>query len=165
MNFSKVQFGKNTGMKGDRCNEQDCKEFTGISAKPLKYYTTNYFKEGVDEDAGINFNEGYGICQSFIDQESKLSRSTITNPKIRQNLGELPLASIGGLANSGPIISATGQREKKTCVVGDNNFQDRRFWFFNNDPNAVQTGIGYRQGEDTRQDTRTSYTGWNMKDC
>lgn len=157
MNFSKVQFGENSGLRGDRCDDKDCKEFSSLSGAPLKYYTTNYFKEGVNNDAGINFSEGYGISQGFIDKETMLSRGVITNPRVRQNLGELPLASIGGLATSGPIISAVGQRELKSCQPRDDQFQDRRFWSFDQDPNAVQQNVNFRQGSDTRQDTRTSY--------
>ena len=157
MNFSKVQFGENSGLKGDRCDEKDCKEFESLSGSPLKYYTTNYFKDGVNNDAGVNFTEGFGISQGFIDQETSLSRGMITNPRVRQDLGTLPLASIGGLATSGPIISAVGQRELKSCVPGDSQFQDRRFWSFSQDPNAVQKDFNFRQGADTRQDTRTTY--------
>lgn len=157
MNFSKIQFGKNSGLRNDRCDDQDCKEFDSLSGRPLKYYTTNYFKDGINNQAGVNFNEGFGISQGFIDQETALSRGMITNPRVRQNLGELPLASIGGLANAGPIISAVGQRELNSCQPRDDQFQNRRFWFFDNDPNSVQKNVNFRQGADTRQDTRTSY--------
>lgn len=157
MNFSKVNFGENTGLRGDRCDDKDCKEFESLSGRPLKYYTTNYFKDGVNNDAGVNFNEGFGISQGFIDKESMLSRGMITNPRVRQNLGTLPLPSIGGLANSGPLISAVGQREKASCNPRDDQFQDRRFWFFDQNPNSVQKDVRFRQGADTRQDTRISY--------
>ena len=157
MNFSKVQFGKNSGLRGDRCNDRDCKEFESLSGSPLKYYTTNYFKDGVENDAGINFSEGFGISQGFIDKETSLSRGMITNPRVRQDLGTLPLASIEGLATSSPIISAVGQRELKSCQPRDDQFQDRRFWSFGENPNAVQKDFNFRQGSDTRNDTRTSY--------
>jgi hypothetical protein len=147
MNFSKVQFGKNTGMKGDLQDE-----------KPLKYYTTNYFEDGLDQSKGINFDSGsHGPSSLLINQETALTRSISTNPRIRQNLGELPLVSTGGNPTSGPIISSNTLRERKSCLPSDVQFQDRRFFSFDKDPNAVQSEHSFRQGISTRNDTRTSY--------
>ena len=53
MNFSKVNYGANSGLKGDS------EDFEKQSEKPLKYYTTNW-NDVLKNDAGINFVEGFG---------------------------------------------------------------------------------------------------------
>lgn len=158
MNFGKFDIGKNSGFKNDRCNEMDCKDFDSQDGAPLKYYTTNFFKEGIKNDAGINFQEGFGISSSFIDRETMLKRSVITNPKIRQNFGQLPLTTLAGLPkSSGPVIAEGDSREKKSCQPQDNHFYDRSFYSIDKNPNAVQSSTMYRQGLDTRNDFRTEY--------
>jgi hypothetical protein len=105
-------------------------------------------------DAGINFVEGFGKPSSFTDVESQLIRSTVTNPKIRQNFGFLPFATTGGLPNSGPVISETNSRERKSCQPMESEYYKRTFYDLKGFTPIVETKS--RSGSDSRQDGRTS---------
>lgn len=147
MNFSVVNYGKNSGLKGDT------EDFQKQSQAPLKYYTDSLI-EPLKGDSGINFHEGFGISSKFIDTESQLIRSTVTNPKIRQNFKMLPFATTGGLANSGPIISEDISRVKRACQPMDSEFYKRSFYDLKNHVNATEDYS--RQGFDSRQVGRSN---------
>lgn len=146
MNFSKVNYGKNSGLKSDS------QDFEKQSEQPLKYYTTNWGSV-LKNDAGINFVEGFGKPAGFTDAESQLIRSTVTNPRVRQNFGFLPFATTGGLAMSGPVISEENNRERKSCQPMANEYYKRSFYDLNGFKNQTDPE---RNGKDTRQDGRTS---------
>lgn len=145
MNFSKVDYGKNTGLKSDST------DFEKQSEAPLKYYTTNW-AGALKTDAGINFVEGFGKPAGFTDVESQLIRSTVTNPRVRQNFDALPFATTGGLPSSGPVISEEISRELRSCQPMENEFYKRHFYTL--DGYKPQAEITARQGKDTRQDNR-----------
>jgi hypothetical protein len=147
MNFSKVNFGKNTGLKSDRANEDTA----------IKYYTTNWYKDPKPEN-GINFTEGFGISQGFIDTESRISRGQITNPRIRQDLGTAPI-NLGGISNAGPLLSGQISNTFKGCDSADTDgkFYERQFYELTENPNHTQAGNGLRQGIDTRMISKQIY--------
>lgn len=147
MNFSKVQFGQDTGLKSDSA------DFEAQSNKPLKYYTTNWFAQGKDLP-GVNFTEGFGVSQKFIDSESTLKRSTITNPRVRQNFNQLPYATYGGLMSNGPVVSEEISREKKSCQPMSDEYYNRSFYTLNTNPNKTEN-YG-KHGTDTRQIGKSS---------
>jgi hypothetical protein len=147
MNFSTVNYGQNTGLKGDT------DDFEKQSQKPLKYYTDSLIAP-LKGDSGINFHEGFGISSKFIDTESQLIRSNITHPKIRQNYGMLPFATTGGLANSGPIISEDISRVKRACQPTDQEFYKRSFYDLKDHKNMVEDYS--RSGFDSRQVGRSN---------
>lgn len=146
MNFSKVNYGKNSGLKSDTMDFEK-------HEKPLKYYTTNW-DTILKEDAGINFHDGFGTSPNFIDKESKLIRSTITNPKIRQNFGMLPMATSGGLPNSGPVIVDGLLRTSKSCQPLDSKFYKRGFYELDGFKNMTMSIS--RAGKNSRQEGRSS---------
>jgi hypothetical protein len=148
MNFSTVNYGKNSGLKNDT------EDFEKQSQEPLKYYTTNW-NSVLKSDAGINFVEGYGKPPGFTDAESQLIRSTVTNPKVRQNYGMLPLVSGGSLRNTGPVISESNSRERKSCQPTDNEHYKRSFYDLVGFTPIVENKS--RSGSDSRQDGRTSF--------
>lgn len=147
MNFSKVNYGQDTGLKSDSA------DFEEQSNKPLKYFTTNWFAQGKDLP-GVNFSEGYGVSQKFIDSESGLKRSVITNPRVRQNFNQLPYSTYGGLMSNGPVISENISRERKSCQPMSEEYYNRSFYQLNENPNHTQN-YG-RQGTDTRQIGKSS---------
>jgi hypothetical protein len=104
-------------------------------------------------DAGINFVEGFGKPSGFVDAESQLIRSVVTNPKVRQNFGFLPFATTGGLSMSGPVISEEIGRERKSCQPMANEYYKRSFYDLEGFKNNTEKD---RNGKDTRQDGRTS---------
>jgi hypothetical protein len=145
MDFGIVNYGKNSTLKNDT------DEFS-TSEKPLKYYVTNWYTT-LKSDAGINSYDGY-VSPDFIDKESGLKRSTITNPRVRQNFGELPHATTGGLTHLGPVISEEIGREKRSCQPFDSENYKRSFYELKDNPNHVESVD--RQGTDTRQQGRSS---------
>lgn len=145
MNFSKVNFGENTGLKNDKASEH----------APLKYYTSNWFNDPKPENS-INFHEGFGKPKELIDNETLLSRSTITNPRVRQDLGSYPIIA-GGPMNSSPSISGELTNQFKSCEERDGRFYDKHFYFLKENPNHVQQSHSFRQGVDTRMDTKQIY--------
>lgn len=147
MNFSTVNYGKNSGLKSDSS------DFEKQSEAPLKYYTTNW-NDVLPSDAGINFVEGYGKPGGFTDTESQLIRSTITNPRVRQNFGFLPMATTGGLPNGGPVISEEIGRERKSCQPMSNDYYKRSFYQL--DQYKGVSEASQKGGIDTRQDGRSS---------
>lgn len=147
MSFGKVNYGTNSGLKSDTG------DFEKQSMKPLKYYTTNWNSETLKSDAGINFTEGFGKPAGFTNTESQLIRSTITNPRIRQNFGFLPFATTGGLPMNGPTISEENSRDKKSCKEPKNYLFDKKFFNLDKHQNVVETN---RKGQDTRQIGRKS---------
>ena len=149
MNFSKVNYGKNSGLK------QDTEDFEKQSEAPLKYYTTNW-NTVLPQDAGINFNDGFRANAVYADTESQLIRSTITNPRVRQNFGFLPMATTGGLATSGPVIGEENDRSRKSCQPISSEHYKRHFYELKNYKNMTDEN---RKGLDTRQDGRSSLGG------
>lgn len=152
MDFGKENYGINTGLK----NDSDA--FDKQSSKPLKYYTTNWSSETLKYYTGINFVEGFGKPAGFTNIESQLIRSTITNPRVRQNFGFLPFSTTGGLATSGPIISEENSREKKSCQPAEQQFFNRKFFNLDQHKNMIEQN---RKGEDTRQAGRKSANSKN----
>jgi hypothetical protein len=136
---------ENTGLKGDKVAED----------VPLKYYTSNWYNNPSPEN-GVNFHEGFGISQGFIDTESSLSRGQITNPRVRQDLGSYPVIT-GGLPYSGPEMSGEISNQFKSCDSHDGLYHDRHFYTLREHPNHVQSGFDFRQGVDTRMDTKVVY--------
>lgn len=145
MNFSKVNYGKNSGLKSDS------EDFEKQSEQPLKYYTTNWTSV-LKTDAGINFHDGFRSDSRFADVESQLIRSTVTNPRVRQNFGFLPTATTAGLASSGPVISEEIGRERKACQPIANEYYKRSFY----DLKGFKNHTNQSNSLDTRQDGRTS---------
>lgn len=145
MNFSKVNYGKNSGLKSDSL------DFEKQSEQPLKYYTTNW-SNVLKDDAGINFHDGFRSNSSFVDAESQLIRSVVTNPKVRQNYGYLPMATTGGIAMSGPVISEELGRSGKSCQPMANEYYKRSFY----DLNGFKNHTKQSNSLDTRQYGRTS---------
>ena len=141
--FGKVNFGANTGLKNDQVDEE----------KPMKYYTSNWYNSPSPEN-GVNFTQGFGISQQFIDTETKISRSSITNPRVRQDLGGFPVIT-GGLHTAGPIISEQISRVYKSCQdFNDGKWYERVFYDLKENPNHVQRNPS---GTDTRMDTKELY--------
>lgn len=151
MSYSTVNYGTDSGLKKD-----DGENFDTKSGKALKYYTTNW-NSVLKDDAGINFVEGFGKPAGFTDKESQLIRSTITNPKIRQNFGFLPFATTGGLPNSGPVISEQNGRERRSCQPMDTEYYKRSFYDLTGHMNVTEKEN--KAGEDTRQIGRKSANG------
>ncbi len=152
MNFSQVQFGKYTGLKGEKRDEE---EFIRHQNKKLKYYTTNYFSDGIKDSPGNQFHDGFGTPSQEIDNSTSL-RGQVTNPRIRHDWGPLPLNS-GGLQTSGPTILHEMERDRRSCNPEDSEFYKRSFYMLDINPNAVQKSSSFRQGVDTRNDTRQEY--------
>lgn len=152
MNFAEVQFGKYTGLRGEKRDEE---EFVQHQNKKMKYYTTNYFQDGVRDIAGNQFHDGFGTPSQEVEKSTSL-RGQITNPRIRQDWGALPLNS-GGLRSSGPTISHVMEKDRRSCIVEEGDFYKRSLYTLDINPNSVQSSSHFRQGVDTRNDTRENY--------
>lgn len=152
MNFAQVQFGKYTGLRGE---QRDEKEFVEHQNKKMKYYTTNYFQDGIKDVPGNQFHDGFGTPSQEVDKSTSL-RGQITNPRIRQDWGALPINS-AGLRSSGPTINHMIEKDRRSCNPEDNEFYKRSFYTLDINPNSVQSSSHYRQGVDTRNDTREQY--------
>lgn len=145
-------FGNYTNLKGEMRDEE---EFVKHQNKKLKYYTTNYFKDGISDVTGNQFHDGFGTPSQEIDRSTSL-RGQITNPRIRQEWGAQPING-AGLQSAGPTIFHQIVRDKKTCNPEDTEFYKRSFYTLDVNPNAVQKSHSFRQGVDTRNDTRQDY--------
>jgi hypothetical protein len=150
MNFA--QFGKYTGLKGEQRDEE---EFVKHQNKRMKYYTTNFFDAGIKDVTGNQFHDGFGTPSQEIENSTSL-RGQVTNPKIRHEWGALPINS-AGLSRSGPTIEHSLVKDRKSCNPEDSQFQNRSFYTLDINPNATQKSASYRQGVDTRNDTRSDY--------
>lgn len=140
----------NTGLKNERENEL---ANDSSYLKKMKYYTANDFPELQMR----NVHEGYGTASQEVENGTKLMRSTITNPRIRQDWGPLQ-TNFGGLQTFGPSIDHQDSRSKKSCAQNPgNDFYNRSFYLLDFNPNNVQKSSGYRQGVDTRNDSREEY--------
>jgi hypothetical protein len=144
MNFSTVNYGKDTGLKSDES------DFDGKNSAALKYYTTRS-SGPLPLDLGISFHDGFGTSIANVDKETDLIRSTITNPKVRQNFGFLPTQG-GGLASNGPVISESNSRQNKSCQPLSNDHYKRHFYEL---PGYSIKTEENRQGSDTRQTGRS----------
>lgn len=152
MNFSQVQFGKYTGLRGEKRDEE---EFVRHQNKKLKYYTTNYFSDGIKDVPGNQLHDGFGTPSQEINNSTSL-RGAITNPRIRQDWGPLPLNG-ASLHTSGPTIDHQMERDRRSCNPEDSQFYKRSFYMLDVNPNSVQQSSSFRQGVDTRNDTREEY--------
>lgn len=150
MSFS--QFGKFTSLKSEQRDEE---EFVKHQNKRMKYYTTNFFDSGIKDVTGNQFHDGFGTPSQEIENSTSL-RGQITNPKIRHEWGALQI-NPAGLSRSGPTIEHSIEKDRKTCNPEDSQFQRRSFYMLDVNPNAVQKSANYRQGVDTRNDTRGDY--------
>lgn len=151
--FSTVNFGKNTGLKNDRRDGSLLAEDEIDSNKPLKYYTTNYFSDGIKNQAGINFSEGFGLSRFHVATESELTRPGFIRSSFPQQLPALPLPTTAGLTKYGPIYSQESLRDRKSCQPTADNFYNRSFSIFNKPINVqdhIQKSIDFRQGVNTR---------------
>lgn len=124
--------------------------------KPLKYYT----KDLTTKDS--NYTSGFGV--SNVGKESDLQRSELTTFKMPQELGTLPLPTTSGRGVQSPLLSQESTRENKSCQPASENFYNRSFTIFKQQPDIgkhVQSSIGLRQGISTRNMNKT--TGTNGK--
>ena len=94
--------------------------------KKMKYSITDFAKEFNAENA-LKFNSGFGVPAGRIDNETNLLRGISTNPRFRQDLGALPLATLGGRTTNGPMVISDMGRNKKSCEVQQDNHYTRIF--------------------------------------
>lgn len=153
MNFSKVQFGENTGLRGEERDELD---FDKNANKRMKYYTTNYFTSDIKSQPGVNSYDGFGTPSQEINVGTALEHSIITNPRIKQDWRPLQL-NYGSMAIAGPTITHTNERDRKSCNPRENEFYKRSFYTLDINPNATQKSSAFRQGVDSRNDSREEY--------
>lgn len=151
--------GDSVGLKSDDFG------YEKQSKKPMKYYTQNFFDQGLVNTRGIFFNDGFGIPSAKIDKSTKSRFGKMTNINLVQNLPALPLNTTPGMVNSqGPVliedsIRPQHNRNLKQCNPKDTQYYKRHFSIFDNLPvspngcvdNVVQNGPAFYQGIDTRR--------------
>lgn len=145
-----MNFANYTGLRGEKRDEDEFKQHQN---KKLKYYTTNYYKDGITSSG--NFHDGFGTPSQEIDKSTSL-RGNVTNPRIKEEWGALPV-NMGSLVSSGPTIDHILEKDRRTCNPRDDEIYKRSFYFLDMNPNAVQKSDGFRGGLDTRNDTRHQY--------
>lgn len=161
--------GKQTGLRGDNCNEVTARERD--STKPLKYFTTNFFDKEIKLSRGINFSDGVGIALCKVDQDSRHRFSQNTTLNLPQTLPSLPLPTTAnyskgqGSVDIEDSIRYQYQRERKECNPKDTSYYKRSFTSFEGLPivpngcvgNYVQCSSGFRQGVNARSANNTAY--------
>lgn len=115
--------------------------------KKMKYSITDFAKE-FNAESALKFNNGFGIPAGRIDNESSLLRGISTNPRFRQDLGPLPLQTLGGRTTNGPLISGGMGRDKKSCEIQLDNHYTRIFK--NLSQSDLPTEYLQRGGSDSR---------------
>lgn len=123
-----------------------------IPEKKMKYSTTDFATAFSSENA-LRFNDGFGVPSGRIDNESSLLRGVSTNPRFRQELGALPLSTLGGRTTNGPVASGDLGRDKKSCEVVMDNHYTRIF----RDYSKIERPLSFldRAGSDSRSAYRS----------
>jgi len=122
--------------------------------KPMKYYE----KQAVKNDS--NHFDGHGTVRTSVEKESKLQRSEMTQFKVPQELGTLPLPTTSGRGVQNPSLTQEMTREQKSCQPASENFYERSFSIFQAQPDIgkhVQKSVDFRQGISSRNMNKTIY--------
>lgn len=151
-----------TSLQDDACEQQ--KRNQEDSTK-LKYVTTNHIDllNGHKQNwFGIALRDQLFTPAENMDADSQLRHGTLTNCKVRNNFGQLPIPTLPSLANSraqdtdieSKYIWSQLTRERKECNPRETNFHDRSFYTFpeikHQAIKSVQKSTHYRQGVSTR---------------
>lgn len=151
-----------TRQQDDACEQQKRNEEDGTK---LKYVTTNYIDllNGHKQNwFGIALRDQLFTPAENMDGDSKLRYSPLTNCKVRNNFGQLPIPTLPALNNSraqdtdieSMYMWPIHNREEKSCNPRDTQYYDRSFYVFpemkHEAIKSVQTGSHLRQGISTR---------------
>lgn len=153
-----------TRQQDDECEQQQRNK---EDMTKMKYFMTNH----VDLLNGHNHNFfGIGLRDQLftpaenMDGDSYLRHAPLTNCRVRNNFGQLPLPTLPSLANSraqdtdleSKYIWPLHNRERKECNPRETTFYDRSFYVFPEEMykheaiKSVQKSNDYRQGVSTR---------------
>lgn len=151
-----------TGLLDDECEQQ--KRDQDDTTK-LKYVTTNHIDllEGHTQNwFGIALRDQLFTPAEHMDSDSTLRFSPLTNCKIRNNYGQLPIPTLPSLGNAhvqdtdkqSKYIWPLHNRERNECQPRDDAFHNRSWYVFpemkHEAIRSVQTSNDYRQGSSTR---------------
>lgn len=161
-NFSFTPTRNLTSLVDDECYQQ---RIASEDTKKLKYTTTNYIDllEGHNQNwFGISMRDQLFTPAENMDGDSNLRYAPLTNCKVKNNFGQLPIPTLPSLYNAraqdtdkeSKYIWGISTTERKECQPSDTNYHDRSWYIFPDMKHqairSVQTGSEYRQGTSTR---------------
>ena len=161
-NFSFTPTRNLTSLVDDECYQQ---RIASEDTKKLKYTTTNYIDllEGHNQNwFGISMRDQLFTPAENMDGDSNLRYAPLTNCKVKNNFGQLPIPTLPSLYNAraqdtdkeSKYIWPLNTTERKECQPSDTQFHDRSWYIFpdlkHQAIKSVQTGNEYRQGTSTR---------------
>ena len=151
-----------TRLIDDECEQQkrDAEDRT-----KMKYFTTNHIDllEGHHQNwFGISMRDQLFTPAENMDGDSNLRYAPLTNCKVRNNYGQLPIPTLPALYNAhvqdtdkqAEFIWPLHNRERNECQPRDSNFHNRSWYIFpemkHQAIRSVQKSNDYRQGTSTR---------------
>jgi hypothetical protein len=151
-----------TSLVDDECYQQ--RQNMQDSSK-MKYVTTNYIDllEGHSQNwFGISMRDQLFTPAENMDADSNLRNSKLTNCKVRNNFGQLPIPTLPALYNAhaqdtdkeSKYIWPLSNEKHGGCQPMDTNYHDRSWYIFpemkHQAIKSVQKSNDYRQGTSTR---------------
>ena len=150
-----------TGLLDDECEQQQRDQEDGTK---LKYVTTNHVDllEGHQQNwFGVSLRDQLFTPAENMDGDSYLRQAKLTNCKIRNNYGQLPIPTLPALHNSHAQdtdkevnLWPLHNRDRKECQPRETDFHNRSWYVFPDMKHqaikSVQTSNSYRQGSSTR---------------
>ena len=151
-----------TRLADDECEQQ--KRNTEDRTK-MKYFTTNHIDllEGHTQNwFGISMRDQLFTPAENMDGDSNLRYAPLTNCKVKNNYGQLPIPTLPALYNAhvqdtdkqAEFIWPLHNRERGECQPRDANFHNRSWYIFpemkHQAIKSVQSSNDYRQGTSTR---------------
>lgn len=151
-----------TRLQDDECEQQ--RQAAEESTK-LKYVTTNHLDllEGHEYNwFGIGLRDQIFVPQENMDGDSYLRYAPLTNCRVRDSIGQLPIPTLPSLHNAhvqdtdkeSNYLWPLHNRGEKTCNPREVDYYNRSFYLFpemkHEAIKSVQTSTDYRQGISTR---------------
>lgn len=177
---SNDKIGTSNRLSSEPCSDNETRK-EKESTKPMKYYTTDFFKQDCEFKGnntllrGINFSDGYGPSGKLSDLGSEFRIGGVSDNRCNGDLPSLPLPTTASFKSGQGdvdvedtiIRSSMTDHPLKSANVKETNFYDRSFSIFTGDIRNPMSNVDYivsdspRSGISTKGTVSKKYTRGN----